>query len=629
MLATKSLSAAAAESPAYVDDVFVSYLRTGTGADVTVTNNIDMTEGYLLWTKGRSGATDHAVYDSGRGVTKDLVTNSTAAETTQSTGLKAVSGTGYTIGSLAKMNTSSATYVDWVFRKAPKFFDVVTYTGNGTTQNISHSLGSVPGMIIIKATSVALAWPVWHRSLATNHHLRLNTTDASFAAASYVSGVSTTTFSVGSGSQTNDSGVNYVAYLFAHDAGGFGDTGDQNVVSCGSFTSPASGSTTTVTLGWEPQYVLIKSTENALDWRVSDNMRGMSLTGYNTLKPNTSEAEEAYTDGFVTPTATGFIIKSGFFGLPNNYIYLAIRRGPMKTPTVGTSVYNPSLGATATPAFTSSFPVDLAITSYRAGGGGNNYFVDRLRGQRSLESPNTAVEGATFALWKLDQQTGFSQSNGGWDTTQVCSMFRRAPGFFDVVCYTGTGAARTVNHNLGVAPELMIVKNRSSATNWTAYSSALGGTKWLQLNGQLGELTNSSIWNDTNPTSSVITVGTAANTNSSGSTYVAYLFATVPNVSKVGSYTGTGTTQQINCGFTTGARFVLIKATSTTGNWLVWDAARGIISGNDPYLALNSTAAEVTNTDWVDPLASGFELSNVGGNLVNTNAVSYIFLAVA
>jgi hypothetical protein len=110
---------------------------------------------------------------------------------------------------------------------------------------------------------------------------------------------------------------------------------------------------------------------------------------------------------------------------------------------------------------------------------------------------------------------------------------------------------------------------------------------------------------------------------------VAYLFATCPGVSKVGGYTGTGTTQTINCGFTGGARFVLIKATSTTGDWYVWDSARGIVAGNDPYLLLNSTAAEVTTTDWVDTAATGFELSNAGGNLANSSGVSYIFLAIA
>jgi hypothetical protein len=74
---------------------------------------------------------------------------------------------------------------------------------------------------------------------------------------------------------------------------------------------------------------------------------------------------------------------------------------------------------------------------------------------------------------------------------------------------------------------------------------------------------------------------------------------------------------------------VLVKTTGTTGNWLVWDSARGIVAGNDPYLALNSDAAEVTNTDWVDTAATGFELSSNAGNLANSSGVSYIFLAIA
>jgi hypothetical protein len=97
----------------------------------------------------------------------------------------------------------------------------------------------------------------------------------------------------------------------------------------------------------------------------------------------------------------------------------------------------------------------------------------------------------------------------------------------------------------------------------------------------------------------------------------------------VGTYTGTGTTLQINCGFTNGARFVLIKRTDSTGDWYVWDSARGIIAGNDPYLLLNSTAAEVTNTDYVDAYSAGFELSSTAPAALNANGGTYIFLAIA
>ena len=124
-----------------------------------------------------------------------------------------------------------------------------------------------------------------------------------------------------------------------------------------------------------------------------------------------------------------------------------------------------------------------------------------------------------------------------------------------------------------------------------------------------------------------VTSGDSVNT--SGSTYVAYLFATCPGVSKVGSYTGTGTTQTINCGFTGGARFVLIKRTDSTGDWYTYDTARGIVSGNDPYLLLNSTSAEVTITDFIDPVSTGFALDSTALATINVSGGSYIFLAIA
>jgi hypothetical protein len=216
----------------------------------------------------------------------------------------------------------------------------------------------------------------------------------------------------------------------------------------------------------------------------------------------------------------------------------------------------------------------------------------------------------------------------GNGSTYINYAFQRAPGFFDEVCYTGTGVARTVAHNLTVAPELIILKARdSSSYDWMVWQSSLPSTNMLYLN------TNAQSADDPGRVSSVsaTTFGVTSfgNVNNSGTNFIAYLFASCPGVSKVGSFTGTGATQTINCGFTGGARFVLIKSTSTTGDWYVWDSARGIVAGNDPYSRLNSTLTEITTTDWVDTAASGFELSNAGGNLANSNGVSYIFLAIA
>jgi len=354
-------------------------------------------------------------------------------------------------------------------------------------------------------------------------------------------------------------------------------------------------------------------------------MRGWVSDG--TTKPvsaNLTSAESSVV--WLNVNSTGFSHSSAVIG-SGTYIYIAIRRGPMKTPEDATTVFAASLGAATTPAFTSNFPLDLAITSYRSGGGGNHYFVDRVRGQTALESPSNAAEGSVSSLWKLDQQTGFAQSSGSWDSTHVCNMFRRAPGFFDVVAYTGDGAfGRQIPHNLGSVPECIIYKRRDSTGDWFVYHTALG-TDHTFLNASLGS-------NGTNymvaPTSTVFEIGLLfSSLNNSGATFIAYLFATCPGVSKVGSYTGTGTTLNIDCGFTAGARFVMIKRTDSSGDWYVWDTARGIVSGNDPYLLLNSTAAEVTSTDYIDPLSSGFQISSTAPAAINANGGSFIFLAIA
>ena len=174
----------------------------------------------------------------------------------------------------------------------------------------------------------------------------------------------------------------------------------------------------------------------------------------------------------------------------------------------------------------------------------------------------------------------------------------------------------------------MIVKARGGSADWYCYHKDLGNNKDIRLD--LSNASQSSTrWNNTSPTSSVFSVNANQDVNWSTINYVAYLFATCAGVSKVGSYTGTGTTAQINCGFTGGARFVMIKRTDDTGDWYVWDSARGIVAGNDPYLLMNSTAAEVTNTDYVDTYASGFEISSTAPAGINANGGSYIYLAIA
>jgi len=318
----------------------------------------------------------------------------------------------------------------------------------------------------------------------------------------------------------------------------------------------------------------------------------------------------------------------------------------MKVPTSGTSVFSQTLtSSNANPlTITTNFPVDMTINRYT--GESSNYVFDRLRGANASAVGTTArylKTEATSAEAVIGTIGDNMQSNttlidrsllAGTSDPKIYYSFRRAPSFFDEVCYTGNRGAgtspQTITHNLGVAPEFVIVKARTGTFDWWCTSSSLAAFNVGRLNTTGAFFTDSATPYIYDLTSTTFSVGARNQTNGTGTPYVAYLFATCAGVSKVGSYTGNGTTQTIDCGFGAGgARFVLIKRTDSTGDWYVWDTARGIVSGNDPYLLLNSTAAEVTNTDYIDTYSAGFEISSTAPAAINASGGTFIFLAIA
>jgi hypothetical protein len=638
--------------PMFIEDMFSTWLYTGNGGTQTITNGINVSgKGGLVWAKSRSNVIRHSLYDTARGANFQLSTNTTEASSNAFIGDTAISftSTGFTTGSFVNTNTNAATYVSWTFAEQPKFFDIVTWTGDGTgNRAIPHNLGSTPGFITTKRTSTTSNWVSYHRAVTSPNanwwrnygYLDLPDTFIDFGSDTglYQSPDSSNLYV---GSYYNASGVGYLAYIFAHNAGGFpaSGAGSDNGITCGSYT--AGSSETTVNLGYEPQWTMIKATSTTDDWRINDNMRGVATNGVDrNLAANLDNAEYG-SDDRLDYNATGFTAKLNNSNAGETYIYIAIRRGPMKTPTTGTSVFAPVAYAgdsSATRLVNAGVNIDANISARRSG---PDFFVQsRLTGvpylrTRSVnaETSSAGTNGIPTILTSENNKFGFIAGSSGLSNVNetgsnyVDWAFTRAPTFFDVVCYTGTGANRTVTHNLAAAPELMLVKQRSGTEVWSVYYG--DNTDYLVLNSDQATTDSNIYWNDTSPTSSVFTLGTGNEVNSSGSTYVAYLFATCAGVSKVGSFTGTGSTQTIDCGFTGGARFVLIKATSTTGAWYVWDSARGIVAGNDPYLALNIGTAEVTNTDWVDTAATGFEITSTAPAAINASGGTFIFLAIA
>jgi len=661
MSLSKALRAAAGNAGAgeslYVEDVFSTYLYEGNGSTQTITNGIDLAgEGGLVWQKRRDGADDNFLSDTTNGLTYPplLISNQTGALNYQGaySPVKEFLSTGFNMDSLSLNNDAGQTFASWTFRKAEKFFDIVTYTGTGSAQAISHNLNGEVGAIFVKRTDSSVNWSVYHKDILNTKSLYLNLTNGATTSSAFNNTATSGVFYVDSSPNTNASGGTYVAYLFASDAGGFGDDGSESIIKCGSFTT--SSYYATINLGFEPQWILYKRTDSSTDgdWQIADNMRGLLATEnspFQGLQPNLSNAESS--SGNIQLTATGFVFGGAATG---NYIYIAIRR-PMKTPESGTEVfavdtYNQT--SASDPAFNLGGVVDFGLR--RINNFESNWTAQtRLTGDKGL-TPNATDAESTQNYGNWDNMVGwyqgasitppYSQANWyGWN-------FKRATGFFDVVAYTGDGTGATtgrdINHNLGVVPDLMIIKKRNNTRDWRVGGPSVNFSSGdYEYNGSL----NSDITFDggnagtaiiggifyyyriptIGHTATTFRVGNHSDVNASGDTYIAYLFATLAGVSKVGSYTGTGSNVDVDCGFSAGARFILIKRTDSTGDWYVWDSVRGIVAGNDPYLLLNSTAAEVTNTDYIDPLSSGFTVTSSAPAALNASGGNYIFLAIA
>ena len=628
----------------YVEDVFSTYVYTGTGSALSINNGIDLDgEGGLVWMKNRvTAGRSHALYDTERGVEEELSTDTNTAEATENQGLTAFNANGFSVGNRSFVNTDDDSYASWTFRKAPGFFDVVAYTGDGTSdRELSHDLGSTPGFILIKSLEQdGVSWAVYHTSLGVGKELILNNNSAATSYADLWVSVSATTFNVQSNSKVNTDTEPYIAYLFANDAQIFGADGDESIIKCGSYTGNNSADGPTITLGWEPQWLLLKSSGSD-GWQIVDVTRGWTSQGggassaQNPLTPHSNAAENSIS-GTYQPTSTGFKI-TAVGGLHNDnnveYIYMAIRR-PMKVPEAATEVFaiDTEGNAGSLPGYRSGFPVDMALRPET--GGGSFVAAARLMQGKQLYTNGDSGQASGTSLCSFDYMNGYSDVTGV-ASGRISYMFKRAPEFMDVVAYAGFASPnpKALSHNLTVTPEMIIIKRRNGAQDWYVWSEALGvpdtPAGYMQLNTDVA----SSTGEDQIKAVAATTFSLKANenrTSAAGNTYIAYLFATLDGISKVGSYTADASLTTIDCGFAAGARFVLIKRTDATGDWYLYDSViQGLVAGNDPYIVLNETDSQVTGTDYIDPDNSGFQITAAGSSTINVDTGEYIFLAIA
>jgi len=309
-------------------------LYTGTGSSLGVTGAGFQPD--LVWIKSRSAATDHALYDAVRGVQKQIESNSTTDETTETTGLTAFGSDGFTVGALAQVNTNTATYVAWCWKEGvTPGFDIVTYTGNGSNRTINHNLGAVPKLIIVKALTTAgtdQGWPVYqaaNTAAPETDYLLLNSTAATADDNTLWNDTAptTTVFSVGTSALVNTNSDTYVAYLFA-EVEGFSKFW--------SYTGNGSADGPFVWTGHRPRWVMIKRTDTVASWHLMDAARSSYNVVINDLFPDSSVVEISSVS-LVDFTSNGFKVRDNATASINTaggtYIFVSFAEQPFSAPS--------------------------------------------------------------------------------------------------------------------------------------------------------------------------------------------------------------------------------------------------------------------------------------------------------
>jgi len=371
----------------------------------------------------------------------------------------------------------------------------------------------------------------------------------------------------------------------------FGDSKGE-VIKCGSYIGTGgSGVPPVIHLGWEPQWLMVRRVDSGGSWYIMDSMRGWGANASNngpaTIDSNTANEEEnwgQYNYDLWTRNPAGFTVgPSSLYNVNNTtngrYVWMAIRRpdGYVGKPVeTGTSVFAMDTGGSGTfPEYDSGFPVDMGFLR-TAAGASSTYLATRMVALTELVLNNDAAE-TTQSKMQFDHQAGYIDYN--FSSNTQAWMWKRHAGF-DVVAYRGDGVAgRQIPHSLNKTPEMMWVKRRtngSGGTNWLVYHKGLNGGSspedyYLLVNENSAETATTAIWNDTAPTSTHFTLGNNSNVNQTDKEALAFLFATTA-VSKVGYYTGTGSSHTITTGFQ--PRFIFFKQSNSSGSWKYYDTLR-------------------------------------------------------
>ena len=331
-------------------EYFNTKLYTGTGSSLANTGVGFQPD--WVWIKGRSGATEHVLTDSVRGVTKELSSNDAGAEETVAQGLTAFGSDGFTVGTDGSYNTGSATYASWNWKAGTSFtndasatgvgsidsagsvntdagFSIVSWTGTGANATVAHGLGSVPKMIILKNRDSAENWIVGNTSLGWTKYLALNLSDSISTASNIWQDTTPTSsvFSIGASGKVNGSTHKMIVYCFA-DVKGYSKFG--------SYIGNGNADGTFVYTGFKPAFVFMKNTaDSGGSWQLFDNKRNTYNQMNGRLFPNANSAENTDADNNIDFLSNGFKWR-GAVNFGNNsggtYIYMAWAEHPFANP---------------------------------------------------------------------------------------------------------------------------------------------------------------------------------------------------------------------------------------------------------------------------------------------------------
>ena len=619
-----------AANKTYIDNVFSNYLYKGTGSNQTITNNLDLaTEGGMVWIKNRSDARNHVIGDSVRGDNKYVVSASANGQGTNDARFRTLTTTGFEVGSDNDAGVANDNYGSWSFRKAKGFFDVLSYTGSGSDQTISHSLGCIPGCIMIKRTDSNADWGVYHRRqnggvTPWNYRLKLNS-DGAEADANYFGDVAPTSnqFTVGgSHGEVNASGGTYIAYLFAGGASTaataksieldgsddyFQTSTSTDFEFSGDFTfecwfnpQTVSGNRGIFTLGQsnlEGGFELYASNKTL---KVDDEGTTKSFGG------NYLDMDQWYHIAFVRSGTKNTLYLNGtdIGNYTSSHTYGINSGGNRSTIMMGTG-YNGAVEhffdgnisnvrvLNGTALYTSSFrPPTEPLTN--------------ITNTKLLCCNNSSVTGSTVAPTTLTASGTVASTKHPFDDKAAFTFGDNKEGIIKCGSFTGNGSTTGPEIYLGWEPQWLLLKRADGSGNWHIHDSMRGiitngNDALFRANNGDAEESNTNIYELTPTGFRVVHDGFHWNTNGGNYMYVAIRRPDgyVGKPAEAGTdvfATDTGDSSSTIPTFDSGfpVDFAFIKTPDSTS----WEWYNGTRLTGKQYMYFNSYAAEGVSSDW-------------------------------